>query len=98
MSSSSSGSSSRMPFMWQAYITKLAKLVTHCGGGTGVPLIKMMDRFAKNYGANKVVGEEMITTVVVLHVNVTQPMVMLRVAAVLTNLAADKVVDGVTRR
>ena len=81
----------------QEYIAKLGKLASHCGGGKGVPVIRMMDRFAKNYGANKILGEEFVSAIVDLHISDVDPLTMIRVACVLTNLISEKVVDGVAK-
>ena len=81
----------------EAYIGKLGKLATHCGGGHGVPLVRMMDRCAKTYGVNKTLGEELVTAVVDLHVSDFAPVVMIRVAVVLANLTADRIVDGIAK-
>lgn len=81
----------------QDYIAKIGKLATHCGGGKGVPIIRMMDRFAKSYGANKILGDEFMTAVVDLHISDVNPVTMVRVACVLTNLVSDKVVDSVAK-
>ena len=81
----------------QGYIEKIGKLATHCGGGKGVPLVRFMDRFGKTYGANKKLGEDFITAVVDLHLSDLEPCTWIRVAALLSNLASDKVIDGVAR-
>ena len=81
----------------QAYIQKLGKLVKHCGGGKGVPLIRLMDRFSKSYGANKVLGEEFVSSVVDMHISDLEPVTMVRVACVLANLVAEKVIDRIAK-
>ena len=92
----------RRAFRWlhfctQGYIDKIGKLATHCGGGSGVPLVRFMDRFGKMYGANKKLGEDFITAVVDLHLSDLEPCTWIRVAALLSNLASDKVSDGVAK-
>jgi hypothetical protein len=62
-----------------------------------LPLIKLMDRCAKTYGADKLLGEELITSVVDVNFGDFSTLVMTRVAVVLANLTADKIVDGVSK-
>jgi|AntRauTorckE5430_2_1112549.scaffolds.fasta_scaffold03134_3 hypothetical protein len=57
----------------------------------------MMDRCGKKYGANKTLGSELVTAVVEIHMSDFHPITMTRVAVILANLSADKVVDGISK-
>jgi hypothetical protein len=80
-----------------AYITKVGELAVVCGGGAHAPMLRFMDRFAKTFGEHKNLGEEFITAVVDYEHSKTDKVVHVRVAAIATNMVAEKVVDGVAR-
>ena len=81
----------------KAYLDKIGKLAQVCGGGEGVPLVRLMDRFQKTYGASKTLGNEFLSGVVDLYISELEPLTYCRVACVMANLASDKTVDGISK-
>ena len=60
-------------------------------------MLHFLDRFAKEYGESKVLGEEFVTAVVNVELSMTDKVPYVRAALVATNLVAEKVVDGIAR-
>ena len=55
------------------YIESVGELATQISGGAGAPTLHFLDRFQKNYGANKDLGEEFCVSLVRLFYNMAKP-------------------------
>ena len=79
------------------YITAVGKLAMQIGGGAKGSVLFFMDRFAKSFGENKILGQEFVEAVVSLNLSKTNSCNYVRTALVITNLISEKVVDGVAK-
>ena len=79
-----------------SYIKKVAQYASEYGGGAGAPLLKILDRFAKNFGEHKTLGEKFLTAVVDLQLSRTEKSVHLKIGLVAVSLVSDEVVGGIT--
>ena len=79
------------------YITSVGRLARLCSGGKEAPFLRFMDRFAKQFGENKALGEEFVTAIADFEFSKTEKIIHMRVSMIVTNLVAEKVVDGIAR-
>ena len=79
------------------YIGIVGELAVQVSGGATAPMLHLMDRVQKLYGENKTLGEDMCTAVVQLSVSKTDKLCFTKAALCITNLCAEKVVDGIAR-
>ncbi len=79
------------------YLSKVGALAQECGGGEGVPLVKLLDRFSKSFGLNKMLGEEFLGALVDFQPSKTKKFGYLKVAFMATNLAGNVIRDGISR-
>ena len=82
----------------KGYIGIIGTYVRLYGGGHGGPMIKYLDEFAKQFGANKVLGEEFLTSVTNVAFSFAKNLYPhIRTGLIATNLVSPKVVDGISR-
>ena len=79
------------------YAAVLGRLARYYGGGQEAPALKALDAFAKKYSINKIIGEEMLTSVVDTVFAEFEKFPKLRIALLATNLTSPKSVDGIAR-
>ena len=79
------------------YIEHVATLARRIGGGKHAPVLYFLDRISKEYGENKMLGEEFVVAAAAFEVSKTEKVAFLRAALVAANLVTDKVVDGFSR-
>ena len=79
------------------YITHVGELGLQIGGGSTSPVLFFLDRFAKAFGENKVLGEEFVKAVAGMSVSKTDKIQFFKTALVATNLVSTKVVDGISK-
>ena len=77
------------------YAEHLKTVVSDYGGGAGAPLIREQDEFAKTMGENRRLGEEFTKAVATAVFHATEEMIDLRHCLITTNLASNKIVDGI---
>jgi hypothetical protein len=81
------------------YISIVAEYVRLFGGGTGAPMVKYLDAFAKAYGENRKIGQEFFTAVTQCNFS-TSPLNLfphVRTGVLAANLVSPKVIDGIAR-
>ena len=74
--------------MCPSSVTHVAKFARHAAGGSGSPNIEFLDRFAKTYGTNRVVGKDVFAAVADWDVSGFECFNHIHVAVVATNLTA----------
>jgi len=79
------------------YINCVGELALQVCGGDNSPLLFFLDRFGKLYGENKTLGEEFVRSTANLVVSKTDKVNWIKAALVATNLASDKIVDGISK-
>ena len=80
-----------------SYLDAVMKYTQKFSGGDGGPMLRYLDKFAKTYGPNKKVGGEFFEALVDLKLKGSTTFPFLRTAVLATNLAGDKLVDGIAR-
>ena len=82
----------------KGYLDTIGRYVKLYGGGHGAPMIHYLDEFAKQFGANQVLGEEFLTAVTnVTFSSASNLYPHIRTGLIATNLISSKVVDGISR-
>ena len=81
----------------QPYIKAVGKLAMQIGGGAKGSVLFFIDRFAKSFGENKVLGQEFVESVAGLQLSKVNTCNFIRTALIVTALIAEKVVDGVAK-
>ena len=82
----------------EEYIPMIGRYVRYFGGGDGAPIICFLDYIAKEFGQNKILGQEFWEALAYLSIpsdSTTYPMV--RASMLALNLSSSKVVDGFAR-
>ena len=79
------------------YLHILSKYVQRFSGGNSGPMLRYLDKFAKAFGPNKKLGGEFLQGLIDLKLKGSTPYPFLRTALMATNLAGDKIVDGIAR-
>jgi hypothetical protein len=79
------------------YLDAVVKYTQKFSGGEGGPMLRYLDKFGKTYGPNKKVGGEFFEALVDLKLKGSTTFPFLRTAVLATNLAGDKIVDGIAR-
>ena len=81
-----------------SYISVLLNFVKQFGGGKGAPMVKFMDAFATQFGANAILGDTFWVAVTYTNfIDKTQKFGYCRVAMVLVNLQSLKIEDGIAK-
>ena len=83
-----------------SYVHVLSDFVRYYGGGDGSPMVRYLDAFAKEFGANKVLGETFLSSVVSAKFASTRSKFpFMRVACLATQLICPsaKIIDNVAR-
>ena len=80
------------------YIHIVKEYAQFYSGGKGAPILKYLASFSKHHGESKALGETFMSAVVELKFStVSSKFPYLRSAMIATNLATDKVIDGIAR-
>ena len=79
------------------YLDVLSKYTQKFSGGSGGPMLRYLDKFAKAYGSNKRVGGEFFQALIDLKLKGSTTFPYLRTALLATNLLGNKVIDGIAR-
>ena len=77
------------------YAQQLLMLVRDYGGGVGAPRVQALDSLAKMFNENKMIGEEVLTSIV--NLKLPQSCTRFRHGLLVCNLTSTKVVDGIAR-
>ena len=79
------------------YVAACGNFILKCGGGSGAPYIRFLNRFAKRFAASKILGQEFVTSLSNLDFSMDNKLVVLRCGCMLVNLVCDKEHDGIAR-